>query len=338
MDVLPIVPLALLLDILIGDPVSKWHPVRQLGYILDGGQRTLRSMNVPELPGGVAMTLLGIVFIVGGYLLMYSLVFPLLPGYVVLIVHAVLLSLCMSFRSMFDHALSIVIALRENELDEARDALRPMVRRDADHLDHHGIARAAIEALSNGFVNTCISPVFWFCTGALAGLWVPFPIVVCGVSAVLLHCTIRTLDDVLHAERTTRTFGWFSSLLNLLMDFLPARLAVPFLFAGSLFTSADTDLGGRTWLRHRRKHNSPNTGQTESFMAGALHIRLGGPKVYPDRVVEQPWMGEGTPDATEVHVKACVRLVFLAGAIAFLCAFLFLVGLEQVHRSMLSPY
>lgn len=338
MELLPILPLALLLDILIGDPDAKFHPARQLEHVLAGGHRTLRSMDITGLPGGVALTLVAIMCLTGGYLLLYNMVFPLLPGYVLLMMHGGLLYLCMTFRSLFDHALDVIIALRGDELDDAREALRPLVRRDPEHLDHHGIARAAIEALSTGFVRNVIGPIFWFCTGALAGLWFPAPMVVCGITALILHRTICSLNNVLRAERSGQTFGWFPSLLNTLMNFLPARLAVPFLVVSSLFTSADTDLGGRTWFRERHNHRSPNNGHTESFMAGALHVRLGGPTVYPERVIEQPWVGEGTPDATEVHVKACVRLVLLAGAIAVLCAFFFLVGLEQVHQTMVSPY
>ncbi len=338
MDVLPIVPLALLLDLLIGDPDSKFHPVRQIGHIMDGGRRTIRSLNLPDRAGGIVLTLLALVCLIGGYLLLSGMVFSLLPEYVVLTIHVALLYLSMSFRSMFDHALNVILALRNDQLDEARESIHPMIRRDPDHLDIHGIARAAIEGMADGFVDSFLTPLFWFCAGALAGLLLPGSIAICGITAVLFHRTIHTLDDVLQAERPGGTMGWFSSLLHTFMNFLPTRLAVPFLFISSLFTGADTDLGGRAWLRDRHNHRSLNSGQAKSFVAGALHVRLGGPNVLPNRVVEQPWVGEGTPDATEVHVKACVRLVLLAGAIALLCAFLFLAGVQQVQQAMLSPF
>jgi adenosylcobinamide-phosphate synthase len=48
--------------------------------------------------------------------------------------------------------------------------------------------------------------------------------------------------------------------------------------------------------RDARHHRSPNAGWPEAAMAGGLGIRLSGPRVYADRMAEEPWVNAGAPD------------------------------------------
>ena len=61
-------------------------------------------------------------------------------------------------------------------------------------------------------------------------------------------------------------------------------------------------------LRDARVHHSPNAGWPESAIAGALGLKLLGPRIYPGEVVEAPWIGEGTADATPAHIRQSLKL------------------------------
>jgi adenosylcobinamide-phosphate synthase len=121
-------------------------------------------------------------------------------------------------------------------------------------------------------------------------------------------------------------FGRASAKLDDMLNFIPARLAAPVLFVASAMCGLNGRAGWRTALRDRLKHESPNSAHTESFAAGALGIRLGGPLQYPDGRVEKPWMGDGTPDATAKDILSVCRLVLCAGWISALaCMALLLI-------------
>jgi adenosylcobinamide-phosphate synthase len=54
--------------------------------------------------------------------------------------------------------------------------------------------------------------------------------------------------------------------------------------------------GARTMWRDAGRHVSPNAGWPEAAMAGALAIRLGGPRSYHGRTLDLPWLGSGRKD------------------------------------------
>ncbi len=65
-------------------------------------------------------------------------------------------------------------------------------------------------------------------------------------------------------------------------------------------------------LRDGRKHHSPNAGWPEAAMAGALGLALAGPRIYAEGEVRDPWLGDGTPDATPADIISALRLYTLA--------------------------
>ena len=59
-----------------------------------------------------------------------------------------------------------------------------------------------------------------------------------------------------------------------------------------------------------------NAGHAESFVAGSLHIRLGGPTRYPEGIKEKPWLGKGTTELNTLHARQTTALVRYSGWIA----------------------
>ena len=65
-------------------------------------------------------------------------------------------------------------------------------------------------------------------------------------------------------------------------------------------------------LRDGRKHHSPNAGWPESAMAGALGLALAGPRRYPEGLVADPWLGDGTARAATSDIARALQLYRLA--------------------------
>jgi len=85
--------------------------------------------------------------------------------------------------------------------------------------------------------------------------------------------------------------------------------------------------GLKTALRDRLKHDSPNSAHSESFVAGALNVRLGGPTKYPEGIKDKPWLGGEYADPDIRHIIMSIRLLKVSSwmAIIIACALLKMV-------------
>lgn len=196
-----------------------------------------------------------------------------------------------AFRSLRDHVAAVAAPLGAGDLDGARRAVARIVGRDPSKLDTAGIARAAIESLAENASDGIVAPIFW---GALLGL-----------PGIAGYKAVNTLDSMI-GHRTPRheDFGWASACVDDLANLIPARLT-GLLFALSARRPGESFAAMR---RDARRHRSPNAGWPEAAMAGALGIRLSGPRVYADRVADEPWLNAGAPDPKATDIGAALRL------------------------------
>jgi len=78
-------------------------------------------------------------------------------------------------------------------------------------------------------------------------------------------------------------------------------------------------------MRDARRHRSVNAGWPEAAVAGALGVRLSGPRIYHGRVAEEPWLNRNArdPDAADIalglklYVRAMIALAALLVVLAF---------------------
>ena len=322
---------AFTLDVLLGDPHCRWHPVRLIGAAAARIEQTLRTCRATGRMGGLALVIGTLAVTVGLYATARGLLArayaPALPIFDALILYA-----CIALRDMLNHAGPVARALQDKDLDAARRSVQAIVGRETDTLDRHGVARAAVESVAEGFVDGFFAPLFWFATGAVVGTLSRVPCLPAAVVCALAYRTVNTLDSMVgYRNERYRLFGSAAARLDDVLNFIPARLALPFLFLGALLCRLSPTAGWRTMLRDRLAHASPNAGHTESFAAGALQLRLGGPTRYPHGVTEKPWLGEGSPDAEPRHIHQVCRLFLCAGALATLATVLGLSVPAMLH-------
>jgi len=295
---------ALLIEAACGYPDALYravgHPVTWIGGAigwLDG------RLNTPPVGGargraigafGLAMLLLGVG--IAGWEVQ-SVVLHALPRGAALPVLALVASTLLAQRSLWQHVRAVEHGLRTS-LDAGRAAVSHIVGRNPASLDSAGVARAAIESLAENFSDGVVAPALW---GVLLGL-----------PGILLYKAINTADSMI-GHRTPRhaAFGWAAARLDDLVNLPASRLAALLVTAAAMMR-ADPAGAARAVRRDARAHRSPNAGWPEAAMAGALGLRLAGPRVYGSERVEDGWMGDGRPEATADDIAAALRLYRLA--------------------------
>jgi adenosylcobinamide-phosphate synthase len=188
-------------------------------------------------------------------------------------------------------------------LDEGRAAVAKIVGRNPDVLDEAGVARAAIESLAENFSDGVIAPILWIALGGLAG--------------GAIYKGINTADSMIgHKDERYKAFGWAAARLDDLVNLPASRLAALWLILAAALTSdASPRRAAHALLRDASRHRSPNAGWPEAAMAGALDLKLAGPRVYGDTLVEDAFMGEGRRQANPADIRRALGLYWRACAI-----------------------
>jgi adenosylcobinamide-phosphate synthase len=203
-------------------------------------------------------------------------------------------------RSLGGHVSAVAEGL-DAGLDNGREAVARIVGRNPDVLDEAGVARAAIESLAENFSDGVVAPILWIAVGGLVG------------SA--LYKAINTADSMIgHKDERYKAFGWAAARLDDVVNLPASRLAAVWLILAALLTpGASTRAAARAVRRDASRHRSPNAGWPEAAMAGALGLKLAGPRVYGEQTIEDGFMGDGRYEADASDIRAALRLYRIAG-------------------------
>jgi adenosylcobinamide-phosphate synthase len=306
-DTLCILVGALAFDALIGDPAILWrrwpHPVAWFGNLIAWGDRRLNRPTLSDdarRHAGIALVV-GLVSLALAAGLAIERLLLALPGGALLL--ALVASVLIAQRSLYDHVRRVHDAFGESGLAGARIAVSMIVGRDPDSLDEAGVARAAIESSAENFSDGVVAPAFWFACLGLPGL--------------VSYKAVNTADSMIgHLSPRYRHFGWAAARLDDLVNVVPARLA------GILIALAAPLAGGRIGAalavmgRDARIHRSPNAGWPEASMAGALGLALAGPRLYASGRVDEPLLNtDGRKQARAVDIARALRVMVGAGCL-----------------------
>ena len=216
---------------------------------------------------------------------------------------------CLASRSLHDEASTVIAALERGDIVLARHRLARIVGRDTIHLEAKEIYRAVIETVAESCSDGVIAPLFYMAIG--------------GVPLAMAYKTINTLDSMIgHADERHFYFGKAAARLDDIANLLPSRLTALGMIAAANFIEGAAPVAALTsWLTDGMKHKSPNAGQPESAMAGALQACLGGENFYDGQPVWTARIGERFPGPSMQQAKRAIRLVSVVsffGAIAVL--------------------
>jgi adenosylcobinamide-phosphate synthase len=207
-----------------------------------------------------------------------------------------------SQRSLAAHV-SVVADGLDAGLDEGRRAVAKIVGRNPEVLDEPGVARATIESLAENFSDGVVAPILWIALGGLVG--------------GALYKAINTADSMIgHRDERYKAFGWAAARVDDLVNLPASRLAALWLvLAAALTPEGSAREAARAVWRDASHHRSPNAGWPEAAMAGALGLKLAGPRVYGETLVDDAFMGHGRREADAADIRQALRLYRRACAI-----------------------
>lgn len=261
-----VVAFAFVLDAIIGDPETKYHPIRAVGWLIKTGEAALYDTRLPKRLSGIVLVFGTIVITLGVTTGIFFMLFAAAPAlgwaWAVIVIY-----FCLAFRSLIDAGERVRRDLARHDLPAARTHLSWIVSRDTDALDEPDIVRGAIESLSENLNDAIIAPLFF------AFLF--------GMPGIVLYKTANTLDSMIgyRSERYVK-FGWCAARLDDVLNYIPARVAFLFVFVGALILRYDAPASWKTVKRYSQTGPSPNGGIGICAFAGALRTPLGGMNTF----------------------------------------------------------
>ena len=300
---------AFLIDAMIGDPRSKFHPVVLIGNLISALEKILRrELDSPTLKifkGGILVcVVVTLSLIVGFGIENFTNDIPSLTAKI--FIQAFVLSFMISPRTLGDAAREIYFLLERENLVYAREKVGWIVGRDTQNLNEAEVVRATVETVAENTVDGIISPLFYFAIG--------------GLPLAIAYRAINTMDSMLgYKNEKYFYFGRVAARLDDVANFVPARLTAILFLGAAVVLHLDYKNAFEMMKRDAKKHPSPNGGWAEATVAGALKIRLGGVNYYFGQPHFRAYMGEPLESLEAAHILGAIRLMYTA-TILFLTA------------------
>ncbi len=280
---------ALVVDRLIGDPHSPWHPVALLGRFIGWWGKPHKYSPEIQRFAGVFFWLVTVLL----FTLPFYCFTTIAPWYLYLVIAPLLLKCCFAWRSLEEHTYAVVTALNAG-VEEGRVQVKMLVSRDTTHLDRAQILSAGYESMTENLTDSIISPLFYF---SLFGL-----------SGAALYRAANTMDAMLGYRDERIRLGWCSARMDDALNFVPARLTVVLLLVYFAFIGTFSD-AVQVLRRDGRQRPGFNGGIVMAVMAGGTGIQFVKSGVYTIGD-EKRTLDDGGPDV----MKAC-RVVTIAFAV-----------------------
>ena len=298
------------IDLLVGDPHWLPHPVVLMGKLISALEKLLRRVfpktkRGENIAGGVLWLIVAAVsFLVPAALLMLGYHFSTWLGFVI---ESIMCWQCLAARSLCSESMKVKKALDSGDIEASRRAVSMIVGRDTAALDEKGVVRAAVETVAENPSDGVIAPLLFLAIG--------------GGPLGMLYKAVNTMDSMLgYIEPPYKNFGLVPAKLDDVASFIPARLSALIMLIAGGVSGFDINNGFRIFRRDRYKHASPNSAQTESVMAGLLHLRLAGDAYYHGVLHKKEFIGD---PIREIETKDIKRANVIMFATAFVSMALF---------------
>ena len=297
-----------IIDAILGDPQVWFHPIRLMGKTLSLFEWMLRRLHLDGYLGGCLLFAL------------LAFTWVLLPSYLLLgisqwspqagsAVHILIIYVFFALRDLIDHVRSVQRAADRGDLADSRKAIGRLVGRDIEKMDIAACRRAAIESISENFVDGVVSAVFWYA--------------LLGIPGLLLFKVASTMDSMV-GYKTPRylRFGWCGARLDDLMNYVPARLT--WLLLGFFAIPK----GWRVGIQQHGILPGPNPGWSEATMAGVLGRKLIGPIWKDGQFVTDLWLGDpNDPEAgTSEDISDSIQIIRIASVVTVLLGAVVIYG------------
>ena len=310
------------LDLLFGDPVWLYHPVRLIGQGITFGEKILQKLcgETDPASGGEkgsgerqdrrllrAGALLWIIIAALAFLIPFWLL-DLAQR-----IHPVFRFVLETFwcyqilaaRSLVKESGKVYDKLIENDLPGARRAVSMIVGRDTENLTEEGVTKAAVETVAENTSDGVTAPLIFLIIG--------------GAPLGFLYKAVNTMDSMLgYRNERYLYFGRAAAKMDDLFNFIPSRITAVLMTAAAFLTGLDGKNAWKIYRRDRRKHASPNSAQTEAVCAGALQVRLAGDAVYFGKLYKKDYIGDNIRPIEPEDIKRAGRLMYMTALLTLI--------------------
>ena len=308
---------AFLIDLLIGDPRTKFHPVVLMGNLISFIEKFLYNKSDSQrkkLIKGGFLVLIVIFFVTSIGFGIKILISKINSSFNIphseLFIEAFILSVMIAPRSLADAGREIYNLLVIENISEARRKVGWIVGRDTDRLDESEIVRATVETIAENTVDGIISPLFFFVIG--------------GLPLAIAYRAANTMDSMIGYKNDKYLyFGRAAARLDDVLNYIPARLSAILFIITAIILQLDYKNAFAMMKRDADKHPSPNGGYAEATVAGALNIRLGGFNYYFGKKHFREYMGDPLEILKPQHILLTIKMMYTA-TIIFLMIIIFL--------------
>ena len=288
-----IIGFAIILDLVVADPRNKYHPTAWIGGFISNLVPLFKSKDSnSEKFGGILIVLISS-GVVAALLIIFHLKIVLigdefLISIVTVVVGAILLKTTIAIRGMEKHALAVVDALENDDIDQARDNLAMIVKRKTKNLDKNHILSGVLESISENTVDGVTGPMFYFALFGLPGAFV--------------YRVINTIDSMIgYKTEMFRNLGWFGANCDNILNYLPSRITGLVMVLSSMLLGSNWKHAYQILKRDSRKTSSPNAGYPMAALAGALDTKF--------QKVDNYTIGEGSFYLSIEHVRSAITLM-----------------------------
>ena len=289
--------LAVGLDLALGEPPPRWHPVVWIGRALARAEAGVSRRTVES---GAAAVLA----VAAGAWAAAALVGVLARrlGRLGTVVEAVALKPAFAVRRLGAAAREVEVALAAGCLEEARRLVgHHLVSRETAGLGPGEATSAVVESVSENLTDSVAGPLLAYVAGGLPAAWA--------------YRALNTADAMWgYRDARYEAFGKSAARLDDVANLLPARVAAIAVAGGAALAGADACGAVRVAWRDHGRTASPNAGWPMAAMAGALGVALSKPGAY--RLGDGPLSDSPEAIGRALRVFAGAAALVVTGAVA----------------------
>ncbi len=296
-------------DLIIGDPYNFPHPIKAVGKLISFMEKAVRKNFRDLRKGGIFLTIV-VCFIPAAITALLLFICYRLSTILGVAAESIICCYMLAARCLCKESMKVCNAAEKNDTEAARQAVSMIVGRDTSVLDHEGIIRAAVETVAENTSDGVTAPIFYMALGG-------------GVLG-MLYKSVNTMDSMIGYKNDDYIdLGRTAAKLDDVLNFIPSRLTALLMAVVASPLGMDSRNALRIWKRDRLNHASPNSAQTESACAGALHLRLAGNAVYFGKVHKKPYIGDNDRPIEDSDIRRANRLMYGSSALMLLLAVIF---------------
>ena len=217
------VAVGFVLDLLLGDPNSAYHPICLIGRLIAFTEKKTRALfpktKTGERTAGGVTALIVVLISTGIPALLLVLAYHLSFAVGVL-AEAVGCYFVLATKSLKKESMNVKKALEQEGLEAGRKMVSRIVGRDTQNLTKQGVIKAAVETVAENYSDGVAAPLLYMILG--------------GGAAGFFYKSINTMDSMLgYKNEKYMNFGFIPAHLDDVANYLPARLAALLLIAAA---------------------------------------------------------------------------------------------------------